>query len=125
MTLYELNKKGYATLIDMSAEDITEAIGTLIDNLNNREDKEEYSCFMLLCKEKNDYTVFRYNDESPTIINIVNLANEIFNILTLSRNAKIKGVEYNKDGTIDFWVKIDDEIYMYKLFDYDWGVIQL
>lgn len=117
MTLYDLNKQGYLTLPDMSTEDISNAK----KKLTNLIDEIRSSYYMLLCKERSDYTVFSiyfdYKDSTSMA------TEEIFSIV--ESRGKIRGVEFNDDETIDFWVLIDEEVFMYKLFDYEWGVIEV
>lgn len=118
MNLYDLNKQGYLTLDNMTTSEIDNAYEKLMNHLSATCYQTEY--FMLLSNEKRDYTVFAFDRGTASRRDLVS---EIFSIV-LSRG-KLKAVEFNEDNTVDFWVLIDDECFMYKLFDYDFGVIEI
>lgn len=114
MTLYDLNKQGYLSLQDM--EPIV--IDRIFDaNINNFLLKDNHKIYMLLSNERRDYTVFMKNKNSNCQLLIA--IKEV-----LQNRGKIKGIEVNNDS-VDFWVAIDNECYLYKLFNYTWGVIKV
>ena len=82
---------------------------------------------MLLCKEKSDYTVFQVTDFDE---NYSDMWNEILDILE-ERGYVMKDIyprcDDNADNSIEYWVqdKQTKECFMYMLFPYDWGVIEL
>ena len=118
-TLYEMNKD----LVEkkepvLSKEKIEEKKTILIDYLKNINGKY----YMLLCKEKSDYTVFHMNNFNE---NSYNMCVNIF-INTLLNRGKIKGIDLteNKDA-IEVWISIDNESYCYYFFDYTFGVAEV
>ena len=79
--------------------------------------------FMLLCREQNDYTVFKVND---LLEQYTNMWNEILGIME-NRGYTMKAIYPREDGNIEYWGyhKETQECFMYLLFPYDWGVIEL
>lgn len=76
--------------------------------------------YMLLCKEKSDYTVF-YIPES----NYLKAISEIQEVL--ESRGKIIAIDYvHGADAYECWVRDpeDLDVHMYMLFDYDWGVIE-
>ena len=75
---------------------------------------------MLLCREKNDYTVIRVR-KANNPDKFENLVIEL-----LQDRGDIKDIDFGDDkkDSLECWIQKDDEIYMYKLFPYSWGVIE-
>lgn len=75
--------------------------------------------YMLMCRERNYYTVIRVRKaKNPDTF-------EDLVIELLQDNGVIYNLEYNKDKTaIECWIKIEEEIYMFMLFPYSWGVLE-
>ena len=57
MTVYELNKSAMSAKPDMDADAIASKETMITDFFNNTDN----DCYMLLCRERNDYTLF-YNE---------------------------------------------------------------
>lgn len=80
--------------------------------------------YMLLCNERRDYTIFKWN-------NICNDedAKEISKILVdecLFNRGEIRGIDLTKNkDAIEIWMVIDNEAYVYYFFPYDDGVIEV
>lgn len=110
MTLYEINQLAYARLPKMTGAEIEKA------KIPGVFPKDYY---MLLCRELNDYTVFRIGHaaEDETIWNSI--------LDILSTRGTLKGIETKEDGTIEFWITSKKGTNMYLLFPYDWGVINV
>lgn len=117
-TAYEINK----TLVEkyekeLTKEEIEEKKKMLLDYLNKWEDRY----FMLLNKEKADYTIF----------NLINKNNkeEAINILInecLPNRGITKSIELAKDNFgVEIWLSIDEESYCYYLFPYESAVIEV
>lgn len=118
MTLYDINKQAYAQLSDMTQEQFREAAASVYKALD-----KNASYFMLLCKEKSDYTVFKITDMDE---DYSKMWNEILDILE-NRGYTMKDISPRDDHNIEYWVqdKETKECSMYMLFSYDWGVIEL
>ena len=114
MRLYDLNKTIMGTLEPF---DMKESIKILSDYFFElyKEDKISTN-YMLLCVEDRDFTVFRFRGLE---LRIDEMVNEILEVVE-SRGV-VKDVTKNDDATVDIWV--DDRLY--KLFDFDWGVIEV
>ena len=114
MRLYDLNKTIMGTLEPF---DMKESIKILSDYFFElyKEDKISTN-YMLLSAEDRDFTVFRFRGLE---LRIDEMVNEILEVVE-SRGV-VKDVTKNDDATVDIWV--DDRLY--KLFDFDWGVIEV
>lgn len=119
MTLYDLNKIAYLQVPEMNQEQYQKAAAQVWQSLS-----KESKYYMLLCREKNDYTVFKIKNIEE---DYSQLWNTILEILQEDRNYIIKDVEGTESGYIEYWVqdKEEEQCYMYILFPYDWGVIEL
>ncbi len=77
--------------------------------------------YMLMCREKNYYTVVRVQGQKVK-------CNDLFEDLVielLQDNGTIKDLNYNEDNSaIECWICKDEEINMFLLFPYSWGVIR-
>ena len=114
MRLYDLNKTIMGTL---GAFDMQESVKILNDYFCELYEQDKISTnYMLLCAEYRDFTVFRFRGLE---LRIDEMVNEILEVVE-SRGV-IKDVTKNNDATVDIWV--DDRLY--KLFDFDWGVIEV
>lgn len=118
-TLYDLNKAGIIELEkEISKEEMPDklkTIGNFIRNANNQ-------YFMLLCRERYDFTLF--NLQSATDLSIIKAKIELE---TCMRNrGTVLSIEPTEDkGAIEIWIKIDDEAFVYYFFPYDLGVIEI
>lgn len=104
--------------------------------------------FMLLNNEKHDYTVFQVPlwdlngaafQKTPMYINSAQVRScydendiqpeyfisQVIEVVT--SRGKVHAIEFNTDDTVDFWVQPanEDICYLYKLFNYNWGVIEV
>lgn len=112
MTEYEFNKQTYLNLPELNKDAIELAFKQVDEFLQ----RDNHKIYMLLSNEKRDYTVFLKQIKNRTV-----LLDGIKDVI-LSRG-KLKGINVaNRD--IDFWIENNSECYLYKLFDYTWGVIK-
>ena len=118
-TLYEMNKD----LVEkkepiLSKEKIEERKKILIDYIKKINGKY----YMLLCKEKSDYTVFHMNSFNED--SYLSCANIFIN--TLLNRGKIKGIDLTKnEDAIEIWISNEGESYCYYFFDYTFGVAEV
>lgn len=120
MTLYDINKQAHTQLPKMTQDAFRRAAADVWTALDKN---AQY--FMLLCREKNDYTVFSIPDLEE---NYNKLWNEILDILMDCRGYTMKDIYPSENGQgIEYWVQDPEtqECFMYLLFSYDWGVIEL
>lgn len=114
MRMYDLNKTLMANLEPFDMEQGREIIRGYFMELYQLD--KIATNYMLLAAEGRDFTVFRFEDIRMDFDKMVNEIVEV-----LENRGVIKDVTKNDDFTVDIWV----EGTLYKLFDYDWGVIEV
>lgn len=117
MSLYELNKQGYAQLLPYDETQIQDAIAWI----NEFSDKNKGKYYMLLCKEISYYTVF---EKDFLEYDCLSLGHGV--IECLDNVGTIHGIDDNGEGALEIWVKTsDEEVYCMLLFNYDVGVVKV
>lgn len=117
MSLYELNKQGYAQLLPYDETQIQDAITWI----NEFSDKNKGKYYMLLCKEMSYYTVF---EKDFLEYDCLSLGHGV--IECLNNVGTIHGIDDNGEGALEIWVKTsDEEVYCMLLFNYDVGVVKV
>lgn len=117
MSLYELNKQGYAQLLPYDETQIQDAITWI----NEFSDKNKGKYYMLLCKEISYYTVF---EKDFLTYDCLSLGHGV--IECLDNVGTIHGIDDNGEGALEIWVKTsDEEVYCMLLFNYDVGVVKV
>lgn len=113
-TLYGINKQLYAKITPDE-----DKINELINRIKFLDSWNQY--YMLLCREKNDYTIF-YTGNSIDIKN--NTRKEIKEVLE-SRGTIIDIVQSESKDFYECWIREEDteEIFMYAFFPcQDWVI---
>lgn len=110
-TLYELNQQMLKNAPAASATDIHNAKIELTDYIKSSGTKY----FMLLNKERSDYTIFIYEEKANE------LAEEVVGCLT-DRGALL-AIEQQDNGAFECWIRRSGLVYMYCFFPYDGAVI--
>lgn len=115
-TLYEMNQQLVRQLNPLPEEKLAKSLSSVgawfSSNL-----KERY--YMLLNKELSDQTVFHFNSENYT--KAVQELREV-----LEERGKIMSIDYiHSEDAYEIWLKSDDDVRMYMLFGYSWGVIEI
>ena len=118
--LYDVNKELMQKAPVLTDNEIADKKDLFLDFLL----KNDNIYFMLLCKERADYTLFRISEEKY----IFKVSNDI--IECLQNRGKIQSIE-QVDGAIEIWIKIHEtkewgsynESFCYYFFPYDTGVI--
>ena len=74
--------------------------------------------WMLLCRERSDYTVFIINSSK-------NLENELKE--TLLNRGQLLDITQQEDGNFEIWIRDPEtkENFVYYLFDYSFGIIEV
>ena len=117
MSVYELNKQGYAQLLPYDETQIQDAITWI----NEFSDKNKGKYYMLLCKEMSYYTVF---EKDFLEYDCLSLGHGV--IECLDNVGTIHGIDDNGEGALEIWVKTsDEEVYCMLLFNYDVGVVKV
>lgn len=77
--------------------------------------------FMLLCKDRSDYTLFNIIDSNFDIQELKEALKDCF-----TNRGDVYDIHYEKNtDAYEIWLKIEDEFYAYYLFPYDIGVIEI
>lgn len=117
-TLYDFNKQLMSQAKELRRIDFKDSLNEIKDFIKEKDNKY----FMLLCKERSDYTVFVLfkNEDFDRQI----FKKELSECLT--NRGQILSIEETKDKqAYEIWIKIDEEAFVYYLFPYDLGVIEV
>ena len=114
-TLYELNQQLMANEKKISGLDLISKRKSLEMFFKNS--SAEY--FMMLCKERSDYTLFHLHDEKSYIKS----AEEV--IECMKERGTILAIDRTQDSlAYEIWIRFENEVNScYYLFEYDKGVI--
>lgn len=112
LSLYDFNKQGMAQEKPLDAIDFNRQIINMIEDIAAR---SKY--WMLLCRERNDYTVFIILTKEGTV-------NEMLEAL-LNRG-QILSIDKQKDGNYEIWIRDINtkENFVYYFFDYEFGIVK-
>lgn len=114
VNLYELNKTAVRSLPALTEELINKKKEQVKQFINKNK-----KFFMLMCKDIGYYTLFKKTGNSSSS-NRPYLYNEVFECAM--DIGSIHSVVINEDS-IEFWIKNEDDVYMFLFFPYDNGVI--
>lgn len=114
---HEMNKSLYGQLQALSDEDLSQKLCAIGGWLGARFPTKH---FMLLCRDKHDYTIFRLN--SPNFFTACEYLLE-----TLQNRGSVVDLEYNHDmDGYECWVKSqDNEADLYALFPCDDFIVEV
>jgi len=119
MTLYDLNKSIIKQLPNIDKEQLETLMNETVKNYIQTINDCQY--FMLLNKEKGDYTVFNFQDKINYTEKTINKFLIEFSECLLCRG-QIKSIETTEDKVaLEIWINED----CYYLFPYDEGVIEI
>ena len=113
MTLYDMSKQVVKTLPPLITYTELEPCKKILRKF------KKLGYFMLMCREDNYYTVIRVRkannpDKFEDLI-----------IELLQQYGDIKDIDYDSDKeSLECWVQKDNEVKMFKLFNYSWGVLE-
>lgn len=113
LTLYDMNKQAYSQEKSLDPIALNVAVTKMINDIITK--KKPY--WMLLCRERNDYTVFIPLTKEGTIKEI---------IPTLTNRGEVLDIQKQEDGNYEIWIRDIDtkENFAYYFFDYSFGVIE-
>ena len=115
-SLYEVNQNLMLHELEMSLEIINGKVTELKRWFEERID-EQY--FMLLCKERSDYTLFNFSHKTD----VAELAAKDVIECMMNRGILL-AVSLQPDGVWEIWIKSEDVASAYYLFPYKQGVIE-
>lgn len=115
-TLYDVNKQLNLNEKILTRTEIKKVLREVKDYFRKHKDKY----FMLLCKEKSDYTLFNFNNK-----NDISLQSAIKDLQEcLENRGQIISIEPDGEYALEIWLKVDDDTFLYYIFPYDIGVIE-
>lgn len=116
LTEYEINKMIVAQLPSMIKDSQIQSSKELIKEFTHRH-ITSVGYYMLLCNDIRYYTVFEVcNEYEEKVEDII--------IECLQNKGVIQQINYNENqSAIECWIKNEDGVFMFLLFDYEWGVI--
>ena len=117
-TLYDFNKQLMSQAKELRRIDFKDSLNEIKDFIKEKDNKY----FMLLCKERSDYTVFVLfkNEDFDRQIFKKELSE------CLANRGQVLSIEKTKDKqAYEIWIKVDEEAFVYYLFPYDLGVIEV
>lgn len=117
-TNYQIHKTLMAKSPGYSEEQLADKMTTVGQWFSFRKEKQY---FTLMCREKYDFTVFNFINHNYT--KAVQELQEV-----LESRGKILAIDYVHDGDYyECWIKDDvsEEAFVYLLFDYSQGVIEV
>ena len=114
LSMYEINKNLMKEEKPLDPIAINIAIKNAADGILSSFKKY----WMLLCRERNDYTVF-----------IITGSNKLEDELkeTILNRGKLLDISQQKDGNFEIWIRDPEteENFVYYLFDYTFGIIEV
>ena len=113
MTLYDLNKAGYASLPSLTEKGWSDARDALLQYITTF--KSDF--YMLLNNDLHYYTIFTWQSRSYDWFSMVDAIIEIVRDL-----GNVKAIERNGPN-VEIWIEQNGECNMYVLFDYERGVV--
>ena len=114
-SLYELNKQIMAQLPPQDENTMSHNWTVIGDWFG----KDTSRWFMLMCKERSDFTLFHITDNQFT--KAIQELKEV-----LSGRGQILAIQYQHgEDAFEIWVKTKDEVVMFMLFTADWMVIEV
>ena len=113
MNLYEFNQMGMANEPPLDIIALQVKTREMIEDLYST--KNPY--WMLLCRERNDYTVF-------IMITIEGTVEEMLE--TLKNRGQVLSIDKQKDGNYEIWIRDPDtkENFVYYFFNYEFGIVK-
>ena len=111
--LYTFNKQAMSKVDPLSASLFHKDTRNMVSTITAS--RKPY--WMLLCRERNDYTLF-------IILTEEGIYNEM--IPTLENRGEILSIDKQDDGNYEIWIRDPEtkENFAYYLFDYTFGVIK-
>ena len=111
--LYTFNKQAMSKVDPLTATTFHLKVEEMIDDLYDN--SKPY--WMLLCRERNDFTLFIMLTKKGTYDEI---------IPTLMNRGKVLSIDRQEDGNYEIWIRDPEtnENFVYYFFDYTFGVIK-
>ena len=113
LTLYDINKQIISQEKPLDVIALHIKVKDMIHDIYER--KIPY--WMLLCKERNDYTVFIPLTEDGTFNDMLE---------TLNNRGQVLDIDKQEDNNYEIWIRDTEtqENFVYYFFDYQFGVVK-
>lgn len=113
ISLYQLNKQAYSQVKPLHSIALNVCIKEMILDIMSRSN----GYWMLLCKDREDYTVFHL----ITVEGIIKDMRE-----SLINRGKVLDVRKQQDGNYEIWIRDNEteENFAYYFFDYNFGIVE-
>lgn len=112
LTLYDMNKEAYKQEKPLDVIALRVKINQMWTDIMNRGNDHLY--WMLLCKERDDYTVF-------IPLTLDGISEDMFE--ALNNRGQVLDVDKLEDGNYEIWIRDENqENFVYYLFDYSYGI---
>ena len=115
--LYDMNKNAMSSMKPLSAYSLRKELEKV-----EKYFRENKDYFMLLCREQNDYTIFKFTEK--TVESVKEMAIILGECLT-NRGGVLSIDKHDLGPALEIWLRIDEENYVYYLFPYDEAVIEV
>lgn len=114
-TLYDMNKQAFAQEKPLDIIALNIKVDNMFTDIMKRKNPSSY--WMLLCRERNDYTVF---------IPLTLSGSKTEMIECLQNRGNVLSIDKQEDGNYEIWIRDTDtkENFVYYFFDYKFGVIK-
>lgn len=115
MSLYELNKQVMAQLHPQDEVIMSHNWDAISDWF-----KKDKDCwFMLMCKERSDFTLFHITNN-----HFVKGVQELKEVL--QERGQILAIQYqHKENAFEIWIKNEKEVFMFMLFTASWMIVEV
>ena len=128
-TLYDMNKTMSAQEPSLKKHEIKDKIRAMAD-FYNKTGNATYHYYMLLCRERYDFTLFS-NSRHGAMLRNSSFVQDLYECLT--NRGEVVSIEETNDGAFEIWLRLrftgDEEVYkedfVYYFFPYDNGVIEI
>ena len=119
LNLYDFNKINMDNIKPYDTITLNRLCKKTIEDIWSRFSQEDYSYWMLLCRERNDYTVFRLEDSQEEFYSAL--------LECLNNRGKVLDITKQPDDNYEIWIKdsITGENFAYYLFDYNNAIIEV
>ena len=113
MNLYQFNQQAMANEKPLDIIAFNIKVKKMIDDLY----ATKHPYWMLLCRERNDYTVFIMITAEGTIDEMSEC---------LHNRGQVLSIDKQKDGNYEIWIRDPEtkENFAYYFFDYEFGIIK-
>ena len=117
MNLYDANKQLLANEKPLDPIIKSKKIHNIANMINKNTEKESF--YMLLCRERNDYTLFNFRNLQD-YSDFINDFNEC-----LRNRGEVLAIDEQESGAWEIWLRDTEteEIVVYYFFDYNLGVL--